>query len=156
MKTLVDQMTLVIGIMKIVGDANPNLPMTSRHFNAITQAANKLSKELTPYKEALPDIGFQAWLNTDDVGSSSKFLAFKLTGNNAAFTDYEHPHDSEDFIKCRKFFASVPEYTHLLPLMANESKVWAGLVDDWDLICKHIDEDDDDSTKPYELITKHH
>jgi hypothetical protein len=156
MKTLVDQMTLVTGILKIVGDANPNLPMTSRHFNAITQAATKLSQELTPYKEALPDIGIQEWATTDDVGNSSKFLAFKLTGSGFLLTSYEHPYDAGDFIRCCKLFASCPGLIDELPRMAKESKVWAGLVEDWDLICKHIKEDDDESTKAYELITKNH
>jgi hypothetical protein len=155
MSNQVSQMTLVTGIMGFIGDKYPELEVNARHYNAIISAANTLTDALnTPHESSKENMGLEAWLVSDEVGMSSKFLAFKLSGSPLALSEYEHPYDPDDFQRCRKMLDAVPELKDKLNIMANESKVWAGLVQDWDLICQLID--DDKCSDAYKLINKNH
>jgi hypothetical protein len=155
MEKQVSQMTLVTGIMSLVGKEYPNLDVNTRQYNAIISAANSLADVLNkPHETAKENMGLEAWLLSDEVGMSSKFLAFKLSGSPLAMTGYEHPYDAADFQRCRKMLDAIPELKSRLNLVASESKVWAGLIEEWDLICQLID--DDKCSEAYELINKNH
>ena len=155
MSETISQMTLVTGIMKLVSDASPELEFSTRKYNAIITAADTLIKSLNePFKPAMDNMGLAAWLQSDDVGSSSKFLALKLARKEGTFVNYEHPHDISDFQRCRKMLDAVPELKDKLHLIAKESKVWSGLVDDWEVICHSIDYENYE--KAHALICEHH
>ena len=155
MSNKVSQMALVSGIMDFMKNNYPNVDVNTRHYNAIISAANTLTDVLnTPHEPAKENTGLETWLRSDEVGMSSKFLAFKLSGNSLAMTGYEHPYDPSDFERCRKMFKAVPELKDKLNLIASESAVWAGLVQDWELICQLID--DDKCSDAYQLIIKNH
>lgn len=155
MEKQVSQMTLVSGIMGFIGNEYPDFPMNARQYNAIIQAANALAEELnSPHKAAIEGMGLDAWLHSDDVGTSSKFLAFKLSGSPLARCGYSHPYDPADFQRCRKMLDAIPKLKGKLNAISSESEIWAGLVRDWDSICQLID--DNKSHEAYSLITKNH
>ena len=154
MTAQVSQITLASILMKAVTQAYPELAMNRRQYNAVLNAANTLAEELNkPHVAASENIGLDAWLATDDVGLSSKFLALKLSGSPET-PEYAHPHDSVDFKRCCKMLKAVPELQGKLGDIAKESEVWAGLVEDWNTINELID--NDECTEAYALITKNH
>jgi hypothetical protein len=154
MTAQVSQITLASVLMKVVTQTYPELTINRRQYNAVLNAANTLAEELNkPHVAASDNIGLEAWLATDDVGLSSKFLALKLSGAPEAL-EYAHPHDSVDFKRCCKMLKAIPELQSKLSNIAKESDVWAGLVEDWDTVNKLID--NDECTEAYALITKNH
>lgn len=72
-----------------------------------------------------------AWLESGDVGRSSKFLAFSFLGMKA---DYGHPLDPSDINRCFQLMKKIPEIKSFLPEMASKSKEWRILVDNWSKI----------------------
>jgi hypothetical protein len=153
MKQNVAQITLMTGFMSFIKNEYPELDLNCRQYNAIIKAATTLADELnTPNESAKANMGLVAWLKSDDVGSSSKFLAFKLSGSPLAICDNRHPRDPADFQRCRDMLDAVPELKSKLGDIASVSIVWAGLVEDWDLICQMIDAGS--SREAFDLIRK--
>jgi len=69
------------------------------------------------------------WMATGEVGASSRAMAFYLSGLPC---DGSYPLDPDDFNRCLKLLAAVPELRERLPQMAAVSKSWAALVERWD------------------------
>jgi len=69
------------------------------------------------------------WLASGNVGSSSKCMAFHLTGREH---DGSYPHDSSDFERCVGLLKAVPELREKLHEMATANSYWAVLVKHWD------------------------
>ncbi len=73
------------------------------------------------------------WLNTGEVGISSKcmamWLAFGKRTERQPFGNY--PHDPDDMDRCLKLLARVPALRERLPKMAELNKTWAALVARW-------------------------
>jgi hypothetical protein len=151
----VSQITLVTGIMNFISVTYPNLDVNTRHYNSIITAATTLADSLnTPHQDSTSNIGLEAWLQTDEVGMSSLFLAHRLSESPLAICEYAHPYDIDDFMRCRRMLEAIPELKQKLGGVSNESKIWSGLVKDWEAICQFID--DDKCEQAYSLIVKNH
>lgn len=72
------------------------------------------------------------WLNTGEVGISSKCMAMWLAfGKRVSATFGNHPHDPDDMDRCLKLLDRVPDLRERLPKMAEVSYTWAALVERW-------------------------
>ena len=84
------------------------------------------------------------WFATGETGISSKAMACAIADLEvdkkwAKFGN--HPSDPDDFNRCLKFLAAVPEARQHLDKVAALSKTWAKLVENWSAIEKcFIDE----------------
>lgn len=111
--------------------------LVPRQINTVISAANWIIAELnrTPLM-AKDGVGLKLWLVSDDVGSSSKYLASVLGGFDCK---YAHPHDLDDFMRCVRLFIAVPEFRGRLHEMKDKSKQWSALVDSWTEIESLVD-----------------
>jgi hypothetical protein len=80
------------------------------------------------------------WLAGGDRGTSSETIVQHLTGLPALGGLHgDHPHDPQDLARCRKLLEAVPWLRAEFPRMASRSDVWARLVENWDDLCKMMD-----------------
>lgn len=89
------------------------------------------------------------WLASGERGISSNSIFTHLTGINALESwSSHHPHDPDDFRRCRLLLEQVPELKEQFQRMATASKAWAGLVRNWDSICEQMNREIPDWRKP--------
>lgn len=146
-----NQIELVTGIVTLIekmakeqgdDDEGEGLCIHTRQFNEIIKAANIIKETMaTPFKHAEPNSGLKCWLTSDEVGTSSKFLAYTLSGMAELKTEYAYPRDVSDFVRCRKMLSTEPSLTPKLYLIASSSEIWASIFRNWDEICQAIDEE---------------
>ncbi len=110
----------------------------SRHYNAIIKAADEIISEC----ERAPvmswaGMGLKAWLASDDVGMSSRYMASVLCG---FVCQYAHPHDLDDFCRCSRLLLAVPELRERLDLMREQSQPWRALVDIWKQVELYVEQ----------------
>lgn len=150
---MISQIELSQKIMEVVQEADPEFQIEMRHYNAILNASTSIAEELRRKpRPAIDGMGLDAWLESDDTGSSSKFMAFVLSPE-APYSEYAHPYDPADFIRCKKLLQAVPELQGKLQDMSECSDAWSGLVDDWELISGLIEKDN--GKEAYRLIQSH-
>lgn len=150
----VSQIGLMSDIQQMLGEKYPHIKLNTRQFNTVLQVSATLADSLNkPTQRAEEGMGITAWLASDDVGMSSKFMAHVLVPLPGA-PEHAHPYDPADFQRCRKLLLAVPELVERLPKMAEQSEIWAGLVEDWDKICELIDAGNGEEA--YELIQRLH
>ena len=74
------------------------------------------------------------WITGDDTGISSTAIWARMMGapqsGRYAFGNY--PHDPDDFGRCYRLLASIPEWRPRIGEMAAEGEVWARLAAAWD------------------------
>lgn len=129
-------------IMQKISDSHPGYSATVRQYNAIYQAARMVSSALAiPDTRSIPGEGLEAWLMTDDVGNSSRFMASVLSDSQILIAEQAHPKDPGDFMRCRKLLEAAPELAECLPIMADVSLVWESLIANWDELCSLMDEE---------------
>ena len=73
-----------------------------------------------------------AWKASTDCGVSSKTLWGVMTGKTVRSHGY--PHDVDDFGRCARLLALIPEWRARLHLMAGMGPVWEALAARWDEI----------------------
>jgi len=131
-----NQIQLVSAINAELSRQIPNLPFEPRFYNSVIKAATSICDELSkPIVKATKGMGLQAWLDSDDVGMSSKFMAGVLSGRITAESAQPHyPRDGADFGRCVRLLEAVPEFVGLLPCMKQQGPNWAALVDIWDML----------------------
>lgn len=79
------------------------------------------------------------WLATGQHGISAMTIFRRLTGQGPVIRE-EHPHDPDDFGRCRLLLEQVPELRPRLNEM-EFSPVWTALVACWDELCDLMDEE---------------
>lgn len=80
------------------------------------------------------------WFITDDIGESSKTMAYWLAFGKVYDYGDNIPLDPDDLDRCLQLLHVVPEMRPLLPRMIAFKK-WRPLVDRWDEVEKsHLDE----------------
>ena len=132
---MVSQIELIATITKFL-DKQGVKTMVPRQFNAIITAADSIIDEIEkPVVMASPGMGLNAWLNSDDTGISSKWMAAVLSGRTSP---YGHPHDVDDFCRCMRLIEAVPEYANRLDELRGQSKEWDALLDRWGAISDRI------------------
>jgi hypothetical protein len=84
------------------------------------------------------DADAQRWLAVGQQGVSSLTLFHHLTQTPMP-QSRSHPHDLDDFGRCKRMIEQVPSLRALLPEAASLSPVWARIVDVWDTLCTTLD-----------------
>lgn len=131
----ISQIQLVSDIMGLLETYNPNGEVNTRQYNAVIKAANIICEEVRkPTVSATQNISLESWAMSDDVGMSSKFLAFKLSGVPSLITDYALPYDVDDFSRCYKLIKSVPDLKNNFQKLAAEDASWQIILTQWDAL----------------------
>lgn len=107
--------------------------MNDRQSNVVIQAAKDIFAAMQNDVGVSAGMGLTAWLASDRVGSSSKYMAHVLTGKTWG-AKYAHPHDPSDFGRCLGLLEAVPAFRDRLSMMSAESGEWDRLVHSWDEI----------------------
>lgn len=129
---------LVGAMLEYVGRCGfPSL--NSRQINAIIRGATIAADEIQkPHVPATPGMGLYAWIDCDETGASSKYLAAAcrrasggqpISGNGCPPVAY--PHDAGDFGRCVGLLDAVPFFREYLPCVSESHPVWAKLVEQW-------------------------
>lgn len=134
-----NQMMLVTDIMDAIARQVPGLPAEPRLMNCIIAAADAICAEFDkPVVKASAGMGLAAWLASDDVGMSSKFMASVLSGQFMA--EFAIPHDTADFGRCVRMIEAVPELEGLIHKMCDHGVMWAAVADNWERWQQMVDE----------------
>lgn len=137
----VSQIDLISGIIKLL-DRQGVKVMNARQTNAVIAAANTVVNALAiEHRPATPGMGLTAWLESDDTGMSSRYMACALatlTGlQQAVYVSNDgtipSPRDPDDFGRCVRLLDAVPELREHIPALKDgHGPAWAGLVAAWD------------------------
>lgn len=126
-----NQITLVTDIMAALSRQVPGLPAEPRLMNCVISAANSICEEFAkPIIKASAGMGITAWLESDDVGMSSKFMASVLTGKFKA--EFAIPHDPDDLGRCIRMVKAMPELEGLIHLMCDHGVMWKAVANNWE------------------------
>ena len=129
---MISQTELIVAITTALAKSG-HKNLLPRHVNAVIRAADQILAELhNSERTALPGCGLDAWLESDQTGLSSRFMAVVLAQRVVPGLDYAHPHDPADFGRCLGLLAACPELRQRLPKIAETSVEWARLVEHWD------------------------
>ncbi len=134
------QIELIAAISKELDRQHPGIGVNTRHFNAITRAANIIMTEFDrPDSVAAAGAGLDAWLNSDRVGLSSRFIAYQISEKlGLPFQDGRGraenypPADPADFDRCLHLIEVVPEFAPHLATMNAFGPKWQAVVQHWD------------------------
>ena len=138
-----NQIELITAINNEICRQVPGLAAEPRLFNAVIAAANSLVKEFTrPIVKASEGMGLMAWLASDDVGRSSKFMAWVLSYNQFPKPEFGYPHDPDDFGRCRRLVQAVPRFEYLIFEMREQSHQWKAVAENWDRWVELYDKED--------------
>lgn len=122
---------LIAAISNEVEKQIPGIPAEPRYMNAIIKAATLVCDEFKkPLVKASEGMGLAAWLASDDVGLSSKYMASVLSGQFYASNNY--PRDPADLGRCIRLLMAVPEFASQLHEMKACSPQWSTVIDNWD------------------------
>jgi len=125
------QIDLISVISTEIEKQIPGIPAEPRYMNAIIKAATLVCDEFKkPLVKASEGMGLSAWLASDDVGSSSRYMASVLSGQFSAPNHY--PLDGADLGRCIRLLVAVPELASQLHEMKACSPQWSAVIDNWD------------------------
>lgn len=132
----VSQIALVQHIMHFF--TKQKIELNIRQCNAVITAANIIANQVAkPNVPSRPGMGLQAWLDCDDTGLSSRYMAHVLADGPACECHY--PLDPEDFGRCYRFLRAVPGKRAFSNL--SRSKVWLEFVLAWPELEKLYEEE---------------
>lgn len=134
----ISQTQLISDILEVLSDKHGVKELNNRHINAVCQAATDITHALNiPHKPSVPSSGLAAWLNCDETGRSSMFMAAvceprMVPGFPGHIRDRFHPLDPSDFGRCYGLLEAEPSIRSKF----NEIKeaggpVWTVLIDNW-------------------------
>jgi len=131
---VISQISLVAEMVGLLEKKFGCKAMNAREMNTVIQAADLIVEEFAkPDVPVTKSMGLLAWLASDRVGLSSKYMAHVMSGGTLG-ARYAHPHDPADFGRCLGLLDAVPEFRSKLSMMALESREWEGLVQEWDVL----------------------
>lgn len=134
-----NQMALVTDIMDALARQIPDLPAEPRLMNCVIAAANTICAEFAkPIVKASTGMGLTAWLDSDDVGMSSKFMASVLSGQFKA--EFAIPYDPADFGRCVRMIQAIPELEQQIGEMRKHGRMWTAVADNWARWSEMLDE----------------
>lgn len=138
-----NQIDLITAINNEICRQVPGIAAEPRLFNAIIAAANSLVDEFAkPIVKATPGMGLFPWLSSDDVGTSSKFMAWVLSYNQFRQPEFGYPRDPDDFGRCRRLVLAEPKFTHLTFELREHGPQWKAVAENWDRWVELYDQDD--------------
>ena len=116
--------------MKAIDEQVPGIPAEPRLMNCVFAAATAICDEFRkPIVKASAGMGITAWLASDDVGMSSKFMASVLSGQFEA--EFAIPYDPADFGRCVRMIKAVPELEQHFDKMLEHGPTWKAVVGNW-------------------------
>lgn len=138
-----NSMALISAISKEINNQIPNLPVNSRLMNCIIQSANGIAAEFAKDSVmATKGMGLTAWLESDDTGLSSKYMASVLSGQFCA--DFAYPRDPDDFGRCVRLIEAVPELAPKIAEMKGKGPMWDAVVENWERWVAMLNEEQSD------------
>lgn len=78
------------------------------------------------------------WLINGERGISSETMFYYLSGRRIGKHE-SHPSDPDDFRRCYLLLKAVPQWKTQLHKLKPVSKVWEGLVDNWDKLTEMLE-----------------
>ena len=81
----------------------------------------------------------QEWLLKGDRGISSETIFGVITGLRIERSQYP-PSDPSDFYRCYKLIKAIPEWKSELHKVAELSKIWKNVIDNWDKLSELLEE----------------
>ena len=144
-----NQRPLVTAIMDAIAEQVPGIPAEPRLINCVIAAANTICAEFKkPIVKASIGMGLSAWLASDDVGMSSKFMASVLSGQFQA--EFAIPYDPADFGRCVRMIQAVPELQQHFDKMLEHGPMWKAVVGNWAQWSKMLE--DEQYEQLYEIM----
>jgi hypothetical protein len=94
-----------------------------------------------------------SWLENGERGMSSEAMFTRFTGVSLD-GECNHPHDADDFRRCRLLLEAVPEFQGKIHLMKDVSVQWHSLAGYWQELCDLMDEEAPDWRERHGISTK--
>lgn len=148
-----DQIMLVSAIANEITRQRPGIAVVPRQFNAIIAAANDIVAEYAkPIVKATPGMGLEAWLDSDDTGASSLYMAWCLSAGQFGYwqgreqPEPAYPRDPDDLGRCIRLIEAVPEFGGKIPEMAHRGAHWLAVTTNWDRWVEMYYDENDDGT----------
>lgn len=127
----IKQMELVVAITTHLGQQGIKSG-EPQHLNAIIKAADGIVEAFgTEPVMATANMGAQAWLASDDTGTSSRYLLQETIAPQMMPQATAWPADPSDFGRCIRLMEAVPLVREKLSWMAVDGGVWKNLVENW-------------------------
>lgn len=139
----ISQMKLVSAIMKELEHQKVNCDVAT--MNACVSAANSIIAQIErPRVYADHTMSVLGWYASDDVGSSSKWLASMLFCVKTEAVEY--PYDPADFGRCIRMLRNVRDAEDIFKELSGKIKadggaVWSAYIDNWNELCALWDEE---------------
>lgn len=137
----IDQMKLFLAINSELTRQHPDIPSDHR-ANVIIKAANMICDEYAREMIlATEGMGLPAWLDSDDTGASSLYMAWILSAGQFGYWQgrpqptINYPHDPDDLGRCIRLIKAVPEFADQLHLMAHVGDKWQMVINRWERWC---------------------
>lgn len=132
-----NQISLITAITEELNRQIPGLPADGR-MNVIIKAANDICDEYSrELVTASAGMGLEEWLNSDDTGSSSLYMAWCLSGGQFGHwhgrkqPERAYPRDPADLGRCIRLIDAVPEFGGKIPEMADRGHEWMAVTTNW-------------------------
>jgi len=132
-----NQIGLFSAIAKEISRQCPGIPADARS-NIVIKAADMIVAEYAREPVmAKPSMGLTAWLQSDEVGMSSEYMAWVLSKGDPAVwgqrcPKISYPRDADDFGRCVGLVVAMPSYEFLVDEMRiNHGVYWAAVAANW-------------------------
>lgn len=134
----ISQVSLVGEILKAI-DKLGSKSCNQRQINAVIEAANLIVAALERgHAPAKPGMGWQAWLNCDDTGLSSRYMLrvmmpdARVPGERNGEHGINYPHDPGDFVRCIGLLDAEPKLRDRMNMLTTgHGPQWAALAANW-------------------------
>lgn len=127
----VDQISLVNAISSELTNQNPDLPFEPALFNKIIEAANMIIDECKRERNySKSGMTPAEWLNSDDVGMSSRYMITVLANLGHPLPDGEIPHDADDLGRCIRMVDACSLESEI-PRLLEMGDDWKRIAENW-------------------------
>lgn len=131
-------------------------------FTAMAEAWEKMHANCEPvWEEPKPDMASSEderiffWMSYGEHGQSSKYMAWKLQNSRThPYAEPARPYDPDDFGRCHKLLAMVPEFRGRMERMKECGPEWSDLVDHWDELTAMYEAKDEGMYKRVQQLTE--
>ena len=128
----VNQIALISAISNELTNQNPELPFETSLYNKIIEATNiiieECNRERVYSKSGMkPD----EWLNSDDIGLSSKYMLTVLANIGYPSPNGDTPSDADDLGRCIRMVEAC-DLESEMHLLLDMGESWKIIAENWD------------------------